>query len=71
MEWLNDPALMARAEFKAAGMGEVAYVRSYNVKNQTAFVVHAADGTAIAVQKDVQAAKLTARDQGLDIVSVH
>jgi hypothetical protein len=58
-------------DLRVLGKGAYAYVRSYEVKGRTAFVLHAADGTAISVQKDEGAAVLSARNQDLEIVLLH
>lgn len=62
---------LTAADLRLLGKDEVAYVREYEVKGAPAFVLHAADGTAIAVQKDASAARLSARSQELELVSVH
>ena len=62
---------ISSADLKTLGKGEVAYIRKYRMKGEPAFVLHAADGTAISVQKDVTGARITAQQQDLDIVPVH
>lgn len=59
------------SDLRGLGRDAVAYVRAYEVKGQQAFVLHAADGTALAVQKDELAAHLSARTHALEIVSIH
>lgn len=63
--------LLSEQELKALGMDEVAYIKAYQVKDQVAWVVHAADGTAIAVQHDIAAAANSARAQDLVVATVH
>lgn len=70
MENLRWPG-MSDQEFKALGMDQVAYIKAYRVKDQTAWVVHAADGTAIAVQNDVAAAVNSAQAQDLGVATLH
>jgi hypothetical protein len=67
----NSALCLTTADLRVLGKNEVAYVREYEVKGQMAFVLHAADGTALAVQKDVTAARVSARNQDLEIVSIH
>lgn len=62
---------MTDQEFKAFGLDEVAYIKAYPVKDGTAWVVHAADGTALAVQKDASAAVDSAHAQDLGVATVH
>ena len=42
--------VMTEQELKNLGLSEVGYVKPHRVKGQTAWVLHAADGTALAVQ---------------------
>lgn len=62
---------MSDQEFKALGMDQVAYIKAYRVKDKLAWVVHAADGTAIAVQNDADAALSSAHAQDLGIATLH
>lgn len=59
------------SDLRALGKNELAYVRRYHVKGQVAYVLHAADGSAIGVRKDAAAARLCAREQDLELVSLH
>ncbi len=67
----NTKACLTLSDFKTLGRNEFAYVRQYQVNGQHAFVLHAADGTALAVQKEAANAILSAQTQNLEIVSVH
>lgn len=62
---------LTSADLKGLGKNEVAYIREYEVKGRPAFVLHAADGIAISVQKDADSVHNSARNQHLEIVSVH
>ena len=62
---------MSDQEFKALGMDQVAYIKAYRVKDKIAWVVHAADGTAIAVQNDADSAHSSAHAQDLGIATLH
>lgn len=62
---------LTAADLRSLGKDEVAYVRSYEVKGRLAFVLHAADGTALSVQRDEAGAEYSARAQALEIISVH
>lgn len=59
------------SDLRQIGMDEVAYIKRYDMNGQAAFVVHAADGTAIAVQKDISSALGSAHHQDLDVVALH
>ena len=65
------PFLMTPADLMKLGLDEVGYVRQYRVKGKPAWVLHAADGTALAVQMTPAAAVQSARQHDLDIISVH
>lgn len=59
------------ADLREIGLNEVAYIKRYETNGQAAFVVHAADGTALAVQKDMDAALGSAFHQELNVVALH
>lgn len=65
------PFLMTQSDLKKLGMEEVGYVKQYVVNGKPAWVLHAADGTALAVQGDADGALNSARHHELDLVSVH
>ncbi|MDF3023832.1 MAG: hypothetical protein K0R10_1193 [Alphaproteobacteria bacterium] len=65
------PFLMTQSDLKKLGLEEVGYVKQYQVNGKPAWVLHAADGTALAVQGDSGAALNSARHHELDLVSVH
>lgn len=63
--------LMSQADLKNLGVDDVAYVKKHAIEGEDAWVLYAADGTALAVQKDAAAARMSAMHQDLDLVSVH
>ena len=65
------PFLMSQNDLKKLGLEEVAYVKKYRVRGQTAFVLHAADGTALAVQDNAGAVQASAQHQDLEVVPLH
>lgn len=65
------PFLMTQSDLKKLGLEEVGYVKQYQVNGKPAWVLHAADGTALAVQADSGSAQNSARHHELDLVSVH
>lgn len=62
---------MTAGDLKKLGLNEVGYIKQYMLEGKPAWVLHAADGTAVAVQKDPDAAILSAHHQDLDVVAVH
>ena len=64
-------SLMSSGDLRKLGLEEVAYVKLYKTAGETAWVVHAADGTAVAVQPTRDAAMMSAQYQELDVVSLH
>jgi hypothetical protein len=65
------PFLMTPADLKDLGLEEVGYVKQYRVNGKAAWVLHAADGTALAVQNSANGAVLSAHHHDLDLISVH
>lgn len=63
--------LLTEQELKVLGLDEVAYIKAYRVNEQTAWVVHAADGTALAVQSNPAGAQHSAEAQDLIVATVH
>lgn len=62
---------ISESELGRLGVGDVAYVKRHLVGGQAVFVLYAADGTALAAQKNAAAAESSAYDQDLDLVTVH
>ena len=58
-------------DFEALGLEQFAYVKPVKVDGRTAFAVHAADGTEIAVMPDREVARAAIRQHDLEPVSVH
>ncbi len=58
-------------DLKTLGLHHVCYMKHYMVNGQNTWVLHAADGTAVAVQKEQEAAMLSARHQELEVVALH
>jgi len=58
-------------ELAVFGMQDLAYVKPVVVNGVTAFAVHAADGTQVAVLPDREIALATVRQHDLEPLSVH
>jgi hypothetical protein len=67
----QDFMIMTQGDLRKLGLEEVGYIKKYQTRGEIAFVLHAADGTALAVQNDAEAARISADHQSIDIVSVH
>jgi hypothetical protein len=63
--------VMSDHDLAALGLQEVAYVKPVSVEGNTAYAVHAADGTEIAVMADRDVAFAAIRQNDLRPVSVH
>jgi hypothetical protein len=63
--------IMSDHDLAALGLQEVAYVKPVFVEGNTAYAVHAADGTEIAVMADRDIAFAAIRQNDLRPVSVH
>jgi hypothetical protein len=63
--------VMSDHDLAALGLQEVAYVKPVSVEGNTAYAVHAADGTEIAVMANRDIAFAAIRQNDLRPVSVH
>ena len=57
MTGLERIAQFTARDFEALGLEQLAYVKPVKVDGRTAFAVHAADGTEIAVMPDREVAR--------------
>ena len=62
---------MSSRELALFGMQDLAYVKAVLINGATAFAVHAADGTQVAVLPDREVALATVRQHDLEPLSVH
>lgn len=62
---------MSSRELALFGMQDLAYIKAVSVNGVTAFAVHAADGTQVAVLPDRDVALVTVRQHDLEPLSVH
>ena len=62
---------MSTRDFALLGIEGVAYVKVVQVDGRTAFAVHAADGTPMAMLDDREIAFATIRQHDMEPVSVH
>jgi hypothetical protein len=71
MYTLADLREISTQDLAALGLQDVAYVKPVTVDGKTAYAVHAADGTPIAVLADREVAFIAVRQHDLEPVSVH
>jgi hypothetical protein len=62
---------LTQAEWQASMLNQVAYIKPVLENGQTAFSVHAADGTQLAIIGDRDTAFAAVRSHDLEPVSVH
>jgi len=68
---VDDVRCMTLAQFRRLGVRSIAYLRPHVLNGQFAYVIHAADGEAMAALEDVDAAVALASEQGMVFVAVH
>jgi hypothetical protein len=62
---------LSSTEFTALGVGAIAYVKTVTAEGKTAFAIHGADGTPLALAADRDLAFAVVRQNELEPVSVH
>jgi hypothetical protein len=62
---------LSPTDFAALGMSDLAYVKPVEVDGRTAYAIHAADGTSMAVVDDRNLAFAAIRQHDLEAVDVH
>jgi hypothetical protein len=62
---------MTAQDFRTLGLAQLAYVKPVTAEGRTAYSVHAADGTEIAVMADRAVACAAVRLHDLEPLSVH
>jgi hypothetical protein len=68
---INDPRRMTRSQLRGLGVPRLVYLRCGTVDGETAFALHAADGTQIAVVEEVELAMELAFEHNMTFVAVH
>lgn len=61
---------LSPADFRAFGLGHMAYIRPALIENRPGWAVHAADGTPLTFSPRREVAFVLARQNDLDPVSV-
>jgi hypothetical protein len=62
---------LSASDLAALGVQDIAFVKPIVVNEETAYAVHAADGTQMALMTDRDIAFAAIRQHGLEPVSVH
>jgi hypothetical protein len=62
---------LSQGDLAALGVQDLAFVKRIIVNDETAYAVHAADGTQMALMTDRDIAFAAIRQHGLEPVSVH
>ena len=62
---------LSAQDFLTFGIHQVAYIRPIKVEGQSAWSLHAADGTALTVQNNEHLAAVMARQNDLEPVAVN
>ena len=62
---------MTRAQLLQLGMPRIVYLRCGTIDGHTAYAIHAADGTAMAIVEDVELAVELASENDMTFVPVH
>lgn len=68
---IADPRQMTGAQLRLLGVPRLVYLRCGMVDGQTAYAVHAADGTTLAVVEEVEIAMELAFENNMTFVAVH
>ena len=63
--------VMSEGDLKGLGLGDVAYIKAYNVKGRVAYVLHAADGSTIDVEDCEDDVFMSAYSNDLNVVALH
>ena len=66
-----NPRHISSRDLAQLGVQDLAFVKTVQVDDQTAYAIHAADGTQMALISDRDVAFAAVRQHGLEPVSVH
>ena len=62
---------LSSRDFASIGMGNVAYIRTVKLDGQTAYVIHAADGSQITAMANHEAAVGVILQNDLELAPLH
>ncbi len=66
-----DPHRITQSELATLGLDHVAFIKSVTIDDETAYAIHAADGTRMGMITDRATAFAAVRQHGLEPVPVH
>jgi hypothetical protein len=62
---------MTPAQLRQLGVARLVYLRSGTVDGETAYAIHAADGSTVAIVEDIDVAVELVSEHGLTFATVH
>ena len=68
---LADVRQITPAQLRRLGVTQLVYLRKGSVDGETAYVIHAADGSAVAIVEDIDVAIELVAEHGLTFATVH
>ncbi len=71
MDWLETTRDISTRDFASLGVLDVAFVKPVEVDGETAYSIHAADGTEMGIVNDRLVAFAAVRQHDLEPLSVH
>ena len=63
--------IMSESDLKNLGLNDIAYIKTHKVNNKIAYVLHAADGSAIGLEVNEHSVIKDAHYQELNLVALH
>ena len=71
MDWLETIRDISTRDFASLGVHDVAFVKPIEVDGETAYSIHAADGTEMGIVSERLVAFAAVRQHDLEPLSVH
>jgi hypothetical protein len=68
---LTDARQITPAQLRRLGVSQLVYLRQGTVDGETAYAIHAADGSAVAIVEDIDVAIEMVIEHGLIFATVH
>jgi len=62
---------MSQQDFQSWGVNDVAFIKATEYEGKSAYAIHAADGTQMAIVGNREVAQAAVRQHDLEPVSVH
>ena len=71
MDWLEPLGELSRQDFAVLGIEYVAFVKPVDADGESAYAIHAADGTEMGIVGDRDVAFAAVRQHDLEPLSLH